>query len=687
MSSTILAYAFLRAFYNRGVQNPLDALIPLVKRALMDNGNKKIDQKKIQRSIRDRTGLDIPINVIRYTFPALAREEILELDTKSYIYQLRSQFYVDEEVKQLEQAARDTYNRLVSNTKKVIEAENSRDFEADELIEYWLDTSALSFLGSINPAYNADRKDREANRLIALGLKNPFFGETFLTDLTEVAMGDCLFRAIKGVTEYDVEHESAEDSTAEIDAIFKKKMDRVSVYFDTRFVLRAIGFVNEDLKKAAEEVLGLCRAAGAEVYIFDHTVEEVRRIIESVAIRLKYSQVAEGDIAYYAYQNGLEAGDLVDLAAQIEDKIEDAGFGVQPPPAVIADLSVDEKVLDERLRRDLKQEYELARITDIRSLTGIYRLRNGEPKIYLEDCDAIFVTTNKGLADSSVLFFRKTFEDSHPRNRVQICMTDVVFSTRLWTKLPTAFDRLPRLQIVAHVLGNLRPSSKLRGAFAKQLRDLVSSGKLSEEGAARLRLSRFADEILALEFESSRSEIFTEEAIGVANKVIAKQKELWDKIKRDAEATARTTIRNEIEGLEKELSKLAEDPTFSSDNLKSLEDEISQRNLEIEILESREKAIRNKIERLVPWLTRTIGFVCLFWMFNVFFGLIPSLSAMFDAIGLARIGAFAGGLGLWSERIAAAVLGFLTLGGFSLAGLQKQIERWLVRRTVEFLFE
>lgn len=356
-------------------------------------------------------------------------------------------------------------------------------------------------------------------------------------------------------------------------------------------------------------------------------------------------------------------------------------------PPITEDLSVDEKALDERLRRDLRQEYELARITDIRSLTGIYRIRNGKPKQFLEDCDAIFVTTNKGLADSSVHFYRQEFEGVHPRNRVQICMTDIVFSTRLWAKLPTSFDKLPKQQIVSHVLGNLRPSRKLRDSFSKQLRELVNDGKLSEEGAARLRLSRFADEILAIEFESGRNELLTAEAISVANKVIVKQKELWERIKGDAESTARTKVQGELSDLGEELSKLSADMTDRDAGLEKLRDEIKQRRQEINVFESKEVRVRQKIERVAPWLTRIVGFVCLFWMFNVFFSVVPSLASGFDSVGLTGTANFARALGAWSERISAAVMGFLTLGGLSLVGLQKQIERWFVTKMVEFMFE
>ena len=55
MPSTIFAYAFLKAAYSEGVRNPVDAIIPLVKRALMRFGSHEIDQLKIQERIKGST--------------------------------------------------------------------------------------------------------------------------------------------------------------------------------------------------------------------------------------------------------------------------------------------------------------------------------------------------------------------------------------------------------------------------------------------------------------------------------------------------------------------------------------------------------------------------------------------------------------------------------------------------------
>jgi hypothetical protein len=40
MPSTILAYSFLKTSYTEHIKDPIDAIIPLVKRAIIDLGTK-----------------------------------------------------------------------------------------------------------------------------------------------------------------------------------------------------------------------------------------------------------------------------------------------------------------------------------------------------------------------------------------------------------------------------------------------------------------------------------------------------------------------------------------------------------------------------------------------------------------------------------------------------------------------
>ncbi|MFN3857498.1 MAG: hypothetical protein ACK4RV_07075 [Caulobacter sp.] len=493
MASAIFAYAFLKAAYAEGVRNPLDVVIPLVKRALMRSRTAEIDQTSIQAEIRSSLGIEIPLNVIRFTFPALAREGILQLD--NFIYRLSDRNYQDDTLQDIENSSRDQLDRVRKKLNRIFIDHDFRAYTPDEFLEQWLDASALSFFASPNPAYAASARDREINRLVYLIIRDYDADGKFLEDITEIVLGDSLSRAIKAITEYDVD-----DS-----APLTSRMDGVSVYFDTRFVMRTLGFGQDQLTQAARELIQLCKATGCTVGVFDHNVEEIRRVIRTVADRLVRGVPVDGDIASYASDYGFGPEDLIDLAATIDEKIASVGFSIFEVPPYEDALGVDEVSMERQLRLDLKQASEDAVVTDIRSLSAIYRLRQGNPTRFLEKCIAIFVTTNKGLADFSVRHFQKSFRDEGEANTVQLCITDVVFSTRLWTKVPTKTISLPRAQILSHIISSIRPSMRLRESFAHHLAKWVSEGKITEEVAAKLQLSKFVEQSLASEISAGTS--------------------------------------------------------------------------------------------------------------------------------------------------------------------------------------
>lgn len=163
MASTVLAYSFLKAAYAEGVRNPVDALAPLIKRALMKAGGGPIDQANVQKRIKASLGLEIPLNVIRYTFPRLAAQAILKLDER-HRYRLVDPDYSDPEILELDRLSRECYQRLKGVITRFLLDNDVTEWNADSFLEDWLDVSALSFLGNINPAYNAQNKDRELNR-------------------------------------------------------------------------------------------------------------------------------------------------------------------------------------------------------------------------------------------------------------------------------------------------------------------------------------------------------------------------------------------------------------------------------------------------------------------------------------------------------------------------------------------
>ncbi len=595
MRNVVLAYAFLKAAYTEGIRNPVDAITPMIKRALMGWKGSEVDATVLQKRISDTFGIVIPINVIRYTFPRLVREGVLRLE--NYIYQLASEKFEDDDVRRLEQVSREKYNRLSGQLRHVLLTHNMEELDHRTILEEWLDTSALSFLGGDAPAFGADNNDRNVNKAVYFAIRDDKSGR-FLDDLTDIAWGDCIYRAIKSATEYD----AADLENLDV----QSKMSEVVAYFDTRFVIRALGIGMPQFTKAATELMGLAASTGCKLAVFQHTIEELKAIVSIVASRMSYTSDVSGDFAAWAVERGFDEGDLLDWGADVENAVSKLGFRVEHAPPIVKALSVDERTLDDQLKMDLQQTSDKARVADVNSLTAIYRLRDGQPHKYLEGCKAIFITPNKGLADSSVRFFQKHFREEGQANHVQICMTDVVFSSRLWTKIPTMAVSVPRDSIVAHSIGNLRPTEKLKESFLRKLKEFSAEGTIDVRHEVRVRLSRFVEMALATEFDTGQTELSTQQALHALKEIIRLQKQAELNIRSQAAESERANIRAQI----KEQTAVVEFLEQGGVDLKSQLDEVYQestrRKTRIEELERFERSAASVIGWCVRWVWRIL---------------------------------------------------------------------------------
>jgi hypothetical protein len=363
------------------------------------------------------------------------------------------------------------------------------------------------------------------------------------------AWGDSLYRAVRSLSEYDADELTSTD--------LRQKMNQMEVYFDTPFLIRVLGFSRLELNYAAAELLEMCKVTGCNFRIFEHTLEELRGIIRRAAgtisdgWRFDTANFVGGDFIAHALEHGLQAADLIELAAGVQDDLTQRGIEITPAPRIGDNLSLDEKRLDISLRVGLRNQTDLARAVDVNSLAAIYRLRGGQPMRHLENSLAIFVTTNKRLSDTTTSFFQKHFQDEGHRNVVPLCMTDVVFATRLWPKLPTPSQLLPTSQIIAHSLSSLIPSPQAVSSFLKHVRKLVSGGKLTERSAAILQVSRFLDESLCLELESSKMELT--EDVRVGRRVVREQDNVMEALVEKRVAGVVQKYEDEVALLRKQL--------------------------------------------------------------------------------------------------------------------------------------
>jgi hypothetical protein len=66
-----------------------------------------------------------------------------------------------------------------------------------------------------------------------------------------------------------------------------QRFQQVTVYFDTPFLLDALGYAGKEIAQPALELLGLIRDLGARLACFGHTVTELQGVLGGIANGLR----------------------------------------------------------------------------------------------------------------------------------------------------------------------------------------------------------------------------------------------------------------------------------------------------------------------------------------------------------------------------------------------------------------
>jgi hypothetical protein len=181
--------------------------------------------------------------------------------------------------------------------------------------------------------------------------------------------------------------------------------ERVRVYFDTPFLLRALSFEGDSMQAPCRELLELLYEQNAELRCFQHTFDEMWRILDAAGHALRDPQGhrhTHGETLENFIRLRYTPSDVELAMGRLEQSLRALRIKVEPRPPQIESLGLDEKRFEGLLREKVHYHSEDALLHDLDSLTSIHRLRRGERYPRLESCVALFITTNANLALPSV---------------------------------------------------------------------------------------------------------------------------------------------------------------------------------------------------------------------------------------------------------------------------------------------
>jgi hypothetical protein len=268
-----------------------------------------------------------------------------------------------------------------------------------------------------------------------------------------------------------------------------ENFDRVEFYFDTRFLLRALGFSGPNLQAPCVELLTLLFTENAALYCFSSTFDEVHRVLDFAARNLRRPPAQReqvGESIDFLVRQGHTASDLELAIASLEQSLGALHIYVKEKPPHRAAIGIDELRLKDILLSETKYATEEALYHDLDAVTSIHRLRRGKPKESLENCDAIFVTTNAPLTRASTRYFREEFGGT---NYAPHCIFHHTLTTLVWLKRPMVAPDLPQKIIVADCYAALNPTDSLWRNYVREIDRLQAKGDITADDYYILRYS------------------------------------------------------------------------------------------------------------------------------------------------------------------------------------------------------
>src|SRR6266508_3242948 len=159
-----------------------------------------------------------------------------------------------------------------------------------------------------------------------------------------------------------------------------RRFGRVEVYFDTPFVLRALGRAGPSLQVAPLELINLLFTLNVDLRVFQHTYEEIYRVLEAAARGVRDSskrRYAYGEVVEQLIESDVTPSDVELLLARLPRLVSSLHIVVQPKPTQVVELGLNELRLETILREEVRYSRDEALYHDLDALTAIHRLRAG----------------------------------------------------------------------------------------------------------------------------------------------------------------------------------------------------------------------------------------------------------------------------------------------------------------------
>lgn len=514
-ANALVGYAVLRANYDAASPTTyVDSFAPFAIDILARQPTEWLEKSAIGAILRQDFKLTIPDAVVGKVLGAAVRKRLVEQEAGRPRYKIAAAGQ-----KQAHSIAADmaAFSRQQAELVGKYEAFVAREFAdhpsvlganlADQLAQY-LESHAIPLLSQAVHGVDATRSDRD-NESGAEYVVARFIANLADSDVTG-------FNAVEDAAKGAVLAAVVTLDTGR----FSQRLNNLTVYLDTPFLIKLLGFDGTHGHVAAQQLVDLCIRQGATVAAFEHSVRELRGVLnftERVVRSPNRSWPSLRDIDLHFLDAGATPSDVLVAREGIPAALIEAKVDVRPTPDDYHRYGLDESALEALLQKAIGYRSESTRLYDVKSISAIHRLRRGSTNDQLEMCRAVLVTDNTDLARASL--------NVEEHAGWPLVVIDGELASLLWARSPALAEDLSRSQIIATAYAGMQPDGHLWSRYLDEVRKLEARGSISAEEAVVLRSTLQARESLM------------DETLGIAGHVSANTpSEVLDRLRADAAA-------------------------------------------------------------------------------------------------------------------------------------------------------
>lgn len=526
-NSTILSLAILKVNWDEPESKDyLDNFVPFIGECIRLTEDDVVAIPILQQDLKTRFGLLVPQNALKSILKRLKKHGYVRQENK-ILYPIRERL----ELLNFAEVQRKVLGMEESLVKSLISFVSKRfglswsQVEAEASLLGYLEENQLVVFNAIKNASQVSIPDEGR-------IKDRYIVGSFIRSLQESNSSD--FEAIDIIVKGSM---LANAVYLPDPGKVSKRFEKTAVFFDTSFIIYALGYAGELRRAPCIELLEMLYETGGNPRCFQHNVEEVYGILDACAFKLKRGSLrdAHGPSMEYFLEKGFTASDVELFKSRLHKDIKALRMEIIDKPAYEERYMIDEAGFQKRLDTDIHYGNIKALQRDVDSISAIVRARRGQRCYTFEECRAVFVTPNRDLVKASKDFL---YEPSSG-GALPPAITDYDLTTLLWLKRPMDAPDLPRKRIIADCYAATKPNDRLWQKYMREVDRLEEERRVTSDDIYTLRFSLEAKTAL-MELTYGDDEFFTEgtvqEILQIARDHI--QREVRDTL--DKETTLRT---------------------------------------------------------------------------------------------------------------------------------------------------